>query len=200
MPFRKALIWIRNQYYANRSQLLILSAAGVILTAALGFLADFLLPWDQWAIFVRAIVAIPASLALFILLYSATLAYVTYRSRTVENYRTWRVRLSPTMRQRVSAVIGAVLFVLMFAVTMQPGYTFVSSLIIALIIGLFAFMRRTSTEISRDDIGLPDARDVALDSHMRTTAQNALKRRNAEDRKAERNASKKLEEELEKEQ
>ncbi len=200
MPFRKALIWIRNQYYSNRGQLILLSTAGVILTGALGFLADFMLPWDQWAILVRAVIAIPASISLFVLGYAGTLAYVNYRSSTVENYRTWRVRLSPTMRQRVSAVIGAVLFVLMFAVTMQPGYTFVSSIIIALVVGLFAFMRRTSTEISRDDIGLPDARDVALDSHLRTTAQNALKKRNAEERKAERDKSRKLEEELEQQQ
>ncbi len=177
MPFRRALIWIRNQYLTKPKDLFLYAGVASLVMAGLSFLADFFLPWDQWAVFIRALIALPEAAAFFVLGYGATLWYVEYKERTKENYSTWRSKLSPTMRQRASAIAGAVLFVVMFAVTQQPGYTFVAGIIVAIVIGLFAFMRRTSQELARDSIGLPDARDASLNSHIQARVRaNAAKR------------------------
>jgi len=198
MPFRKALIWIQDQYDENKKQLFLYSGIAFVLAAGLGFLADFLLPWAQWAIFVRAIIALPSAALAFILGYASTLFYVGYKKRTKSGYETWRTKLSPTMRQRASAVIGAVLFVLMFAVAMRPGYTLASSLIVASAVGLFAFMRKTSNELIRERVGLPDARDASLDAHIRTRAKRAVKNLNKKEKEAEDAETQRLEQRLEK--
>lgn len=177
MPFRKALVWIRNQYLDRPKELFLYSGIAFLVTGAISILADFLLSWDQWAILVRALLAIPTAAAVFILGYGLVLFYVDYRLARNPEYRTWRMRLSPLMRQRVSMLIGAILFVFMFAVAQQPGYTLAASVIVALATGLFAFIRKTSKELNREIVGLPDARDVAFDSHLRAQAKKAAEMR-----------------------
>jgi len=177
MPFRKALVWIRSQYINREKDLFLYSAIATAVMFGLTLLADFLLTWDQWAVFVRAILAIPASISIFVLGYGLAMKYSEHRQRKNPEYKDWRMKLSPLMRQRVSIVIGAVLFVCMFAVVQRPGYTFVSSVIIAVIIGLFVFMRKTIQEINRSRIGLPDSRDAAFDSHLRQQAKIQAEKR-----------------------
>lgn len=197
MPFRKALVWIHNQYLDHTKDLFLYSGIAFLVTAAVSFLADFLLSWEQWAILVRSALVIPTAGSIFILGYGLTLLYVDFQSARKPGYSTWRMRLSPTMRNRISALIGAVLFVLMLAVAQQPGYTLAASFIVALVVGLFAFMRKTSKELTRSTIGLPDVRDAALDSHIKAQARKAaetrLRRNKKQDAKDEREA-----EELEK--
>lgn len=191
MPFRKALIWIKKQYTGNSFRLFLFSGVGVILFAGISLLLDFLLPWNQTAVFVRAIISLPLAACIFVFAYGGVIAYVDRRVRDSEesSYKTWRERLSPTMRTRISIIIGAVLFVIMFAVTMRPGYTIAASCIVAIVAGLFVFMRKTSLELRRETIGLPDARDAAFDSHVKKVAQTARQSRR----------SKKVQEELERE-
>lgn len=206
MPFRKVLVWIHNQYLDHTKDLFLYSGIAFILMAAISLLADFLLTWEQWAILVRSALVIPTAISVFILSYGAVLLYVDFKTSRQPEYRTWRMRLSPTMRVRVAALIGAVLFVLMFAVAQRPGYTLAASFIVAAVAGLFAFIRKTSKELTRATIGLPDARDAALDSHMRAkakeAAQSRLRRDKKQDAKDEKNAESrarlKLEKDLEK--
>lgn len=173
MPFRRALIWIRNQYLDHPKELFLYAIAAFLVTGAVSVLADFLLSWEQWAIFVRAALVVPTAAAIFVLGYSLAIAYVDYRTGRDPDYKSWRIKLSPTMRERVSALLAAVLFVLMFAVAQRPGYTFVASLIVAAAVGLFAFMRRTSDELTREAVGLPDVRDLSLQLHMKEQAKQA---------------------------
>jgi glucan phosphoethanolaminetransferase (alkaline phosphatase superfamily) len=202
MPFRKALVWIHNQYLDHTKDLFLYSGIAFLLTAAISLLADFLLSWEQWAILVRAALVIPTAASIFILGYGAVLLYVDFKTSRQPEYRTWRMRLSPTMRNRVAALIGAVLFVLMLAVAQQPGYTLAASFIVATVVGLFAFIRKTSKELTRANIGLPDARDAALDSHMRTQARKAaqtrLRRNKKEEAKEEKDADARARLDLEK--
>lgn len=194
MPFRKALVWIHNQYLDHTKDLFLYSGIAFVVMTAVSFLADFMLSWEQWAILVRSALVIPTAASIFILGYGLTLLYVDYKSSRNPEYSTWRMRLSPTMRNRVSAIIGAILFVLMLAVAQQPGYTLAASFIVAIIVGLFAFMRKTSRELTRSTIGLPDVRDAALDSHMRIKAREAAQSRLRRNKKQEAKDEKEAEE------
>lgn len=175
LPFRKILIWIKKQHTTSRVRLFLFSGLGAAVFAGISFLVDVLLPWNQWAILVRTIICVPLAVALFVLSYSFVITYVEKKKELAveQPYETWRERLSPTMRNRIAIIIAAVLFVLMFAVTMKPGYTIAASIIVAIVAGLFTFIRKTSAELRRESIGLPDARDAAFDSHIRQTAKKA---------------------------
>ena len=199
MPFRKALVWIRSLYVEHRKDLFLYGGILAAVLSGITVLADLLLVWDQWAIFVRAGLAIPASATLFTLGYALVMLYVDARAKRNEEYENWRQRLSPLMRQRVSIIIGAILLVLMFAVVQRPGYTLVSSLIIAVAIGLFAFRRKTIQELNREKIGLPDTRDASFDSHIRQRSREAAQRRAERRGKRTKKLSEASQEELERE-
>lgn len=197
MSFREALIWIRNRYWKDRKQFFLYSGVASAILIGLGILADIFLPWTEWALIIRTAIALPTAIALFFLGYGLTLFYVGRRTKANPDYRTWRVRLSPTMRQRVSFVVFALLFVLILALVEQPGYTFVSSLILAIIAGLFTFMRKTSSELTRDKIGLPDSRDVALEQHLKERRKSPAKKKAEKEKAEDVEKTAKLEEDLE---
>lgn len=164
--FRRLLVRIRNEYIYNRTKLFAYSGAASALLALLTVGLDFILPWETWGMVIRTILLIPTAVAIFVLGYSGVLAYCFFKAQD-ETWTSLRARYSPTWRQRISMVIGAVLFVLIYAISMRPGYTLVSSVIVAIVIGLFVFMRKTSIEMNREELGIPDARDAALNTHLR---------------------------------
>lgn len=167
--FRQILIAIRTQYIYNRARLFIVAGASTMLMLVITNLLDIFLPWEPWGMILRTIALIPTSLSIFLLGYSSALAYHFTKSKDPA-WASLREKFSPTWRQRISMIVGAVLLVLVYAIGLNPGYTFTSSLIVACIIGLFAFMRKTSTEINREELGIPDARDAALNTHLRRSA------------------------------
>lgn len=169
LEFRRLLLKLRKQYLFNKPKFLPLSILSVVVFSIISLGIDFLLPWGSWGMVIRTIVLIPTAISIFVLGYSGVLAYHFYQSRD----RSWtplRGRYSPTWRQRISMIIGAVLLVLIYAIAMKPGYTLMSSAIIAVVIGLFVFMRKTSNEMNREELGIPDARDAALNTHLRRHA------------------------------
>lgn len=204
MPFRKALIWIKKQYLENPMRLFLYSGAAAALLIGISFLLDIILPWNQLAIFVRSLFALPLAVALFVVSYAGVIAYVEKKKAdaTEEPFLTWRERLSPTMRTRVAFIIGAVLFVFMFAAAEGPGYTMVAGIIVASVVGLLTFVRKTSEELRRATIGLPDTRDAVFEAHMRERARAATQSKRAkeleEQREKDRLAALKEEERLEK--
>lgn len=172
LEFRRLLLRLRKQYLFNRAKFLPLVIASVVVTAAISVAVDILLPWGSWFMVLRTIILVPTAIAIFTLGYCGTLAYHFYRSRD-QSWTSIRGRYSPTWRQRISMVIGAILLVLIYAIAMKPGYTLMSSIIVAIVIGLFVFMRKTSNEMNREDLGIPDARDAALNTHLRRHATDA---------------------------
>jgi len=164
--FRRLLVQLRNQYLYNRKRLFVYSGAASALLAAITIGIDFVLPFASWGMLIRTLLLIPTSVAIFVLGYSAVIAYTFYKADD-ENWTSLRAKYSPTWRQRISMVIGAILFVLVYAISMKPGYTLTSSIIVAIVIGLFVFMRKTTVEINREELGIPDARDAALNTHLR---------------------------------
>ena len=177
MPFRNFLVWVQKSYASGKRNFFLSSGLAAVVSLGLALMADLLLPWDQWAIFVRALVAIPGAVSVFVFSYGFTLYQASLRRKRNNEYETWRAKLSPRMRTQASAVVGAVLFVVMFSVTMQPGYTIIAALVVAAITGLFAFMRKTSLELNRERIGLPDSRDTVFANHMRDKAKESARKK-----------------------
>lgn len=183
MLFRKVLLFIKRQYMYHRARFFLYAIGAFILLAGISIGVDFLLPWEGLGMFLRVFILIPLGSVIFALGYAGALAYYFMRSQD-EQWVSWRDKFSPTWRQRISMIVGAVLVVLIIATNSNnPGYTLVTSCIAAVIVGLFVFMRKTSSELRREELGIPDARDVVLNSHLqRKSASNANKKDNRKDK------------------
>lgn len=165
--FRKALVRIKREYNTNRKKLFLYSALATVLFILLGTVADLFLPFNGVSNLARTLILIPTSISMFVLGYGLSL-YGHYRQ--LENDPDWvpfRARLSPTWRRRTALIVGAFLILGIYANEQSTGYTPISSLITAVVIGLLAFIRTTKEEAKREEFNLPDERDVRYDQQMK---------------------------------
>ena len=165
--FRKALVRIKREYNTNRKRLFLYSALATVLFILLGTVADLFLPFNGVSNLVRTLILIPTSISMFVLGYGLSL-YGHYQQ--LENDPDWvpfRARLSPTWRRRTALIVGAFLILGIYANEQSTGYTPISSLITAVVIGLVAFIRTTKEEAKREEFNLPDERDVRYDQQMK---------------------------------
>lgn len=165
--FRKTLVRIKREYNTNRKKLFLYSILATVLFVLLGTAADLFLPFNGVSNLVRTLILIPTSISMFVLGYSLSL-YGHYRQ--LENNLNWvpfRARLSPTWRRRTALIVGAFLILGIYANEQSTGYTPISSLITAVVIGLLAFIRTTKEEAKREEFNLPDERDVRYDQQMK---------------------------------
>lgn len=187
--FRKALVRIRREYNQEPKRLYIFSAAVVAILSSISLLIDYLLPFEGLGNVIRSIILIPTSAAIFVLGYAVSLLMHYAKIGQEREWIPYRLRLSPTWRRRVSAIIAAFLVVLTYASGFRVGYTLISSIFVAIVIALFAFMRLTKEEAAREKFGIPDVRDVRHNAHMKKLSQDRQKVENErlEKRKARRN-------------
>lgn len=165
--FRKTLVRIKREYNTNRKRLFLYSVLATVLFILLGTVADLFLPFNSVSNLVRTLILIPTSISMFVLGYGLSL-YGHYRQ--LENDPGWvpfRARLSPTWRRRTALIVGAFLVLGIYANEQSTGYTPISSLITAVVIGLLAFIRTTKEEAKREEFNLPDERDVRYDQQMK---------------------------------
>lgn len=167
MIFRKALVRIRREYNTNRNKLFLFSGVATFLAIVIGALLDLLLPFESWSNIIRSIVLIPSAASIFVLGYSVSLLLHYRKTRLDPEWTPYRMRMSPVWRNRVSIIIGAFMFVLIYANGFSVGYTFISSCFVAIGIGLFAFIRPTQAEQSRSKFDIPDSRDVNYDKKFK---------------------------------
>lgn len=160
ISFRKFLLWIKNQNKNNAKQFFGIVSAVFVISTFFAYFVDYSTPFFGLWMFVRAFILIPLSITMFLLLYS--LALFLHKKMRERNpaWPTFRERFSPSWRNRISIIVGAFLLLVIYTSQEQVGYTFVSSLIMAIVIALFAFMRKTKEEKVRADLGIPDERDV----------------------------------------
>lgn len=167
MIFRKFLVRIRKEYNENPKRLFIVSLISTIIFAGVGILADLFLPFSGIGNVVRSIILIPTSVSMFVLGYAISLFFHYARTNQDPNWVPFRLRLSPSWRRRLSAIIAAVMFVIIYANGFRVGYTPTSSVFVAIGIALFAFMRTTKEEAAREEFNIPDVRDVRYNAHMK---------------------------------
>lgn len=192
MFFRKALVRIRKEYNTNRTKLFIYSGLATLAAIIIGALLDTLLPFESWANIIRSFVLIPSAVSIFVFGYSISLLLHYRKIQQNPEWTPFRMRMSPTWRNRFSIVIGALMFVLIYANGFSVGYTFISSVFVAITIGLFAFMRTTQAEKARSEFDIPDARDINYDKKFN----ELTKTREAEKEKARKEKMKQRKEKL----
>lgn len=168
--FRKFLVRIRKEYNTQRRRLFILSGISTVVFILIGCVLDWILPFSGLFNVVRSIVLIPTAISMFVLMYSISLVFHYAREAANKDWVPYRLRFSPTWRRRISAVVGAVMIVLVYANGFRIGYTAVSSLFVAVALALLTFMRTTNDENTREKLNLPDSRDLKYQQHMEKLA------------------------------
>ena len=180
---RKFLIRLRKEYYADVRKFYIRFGGVAAVLAIVTLLADWLLPFGGWGTLVRSFLLVPTAVAIFSTAYGLSLYLHEAQLRANEDWRPYRARFSPRWRLQISAVVGALLFVFAYASTRGVGYTLTSSIIGAVIVALFAFVRTTREESKRVKLGIPDARDVAYDARRRQYERDLQAKKDAKERK-----------------
>lgn len=157
---RQALILIRRHYRKDWLRFFLVVGSVLLLCALAGVALDFFLPFSGWANVLRALVLIPTSLSAFALGYALSLAGHNMQVANNEEWVPYRLRFSLLWRRRMAAVGGAIILVLIYANGFHVGYTVTSSLLVAAVIALFAFVRATREELLREELKIPDLRDI----------------------------------------
>lgn len=186
--FRGYLVSIRKQYNTNAKKLFTVSGIIALISIAMTILADIFLPFSDapWATLIRSALLVPTSISIFVFGYGVSLFLHYSKMDGDPQWVPFRYRFSPTWRRRISLVIAALLFVIIYANGERVGYTALSAAILAVGISLFAFMRTTVEEAKREKFEIPDVRDTKYDANMkklsnaRKTAQNNRKKRKEE--------------------
>lgn len=129
---------------------------------------DLMLPTDKlWMNAIRTVLVLVSSYPFFCFGYSVVMrqhgANVAKYAETGVDYVDYRLRYSPSMRMRQSAIAGAVLAVLAIITSYSAIYTFVGGVVVASLIGIAAYCRYTPDEKVLRDYDVPDPRDVMDD-------------------------------------
>lgn len=129
---------------------------------------DLMLPTDKlWMNVIRTVLVLISAYPFFCFGYCVTMrqhdANVAKYAETGVDYVDYRLRYSPSMRMRQSAVFGAVLAVLAIITSYSAIYTFVGGVVAASLVGIAGYCRYTPDEKTLRDYDVPDPRDVMDD-------------------------------------
>lgn len=160
MGIGKFLGWIRRVYNTVPNTLAIYGFGSIALLSLIALALDRFLPFSLWWNVLRAFIAIPLAAAFFIVGYAQAIASHEKKVAEDSDWISYRERYSPTVRRRISLIIAALLVVAAYASSGTPFYTMVTAGILAIAMGLFAFMRLTRKEKIDEKYDLPDPRDV----------------------------------------
>lgn len=154
---------IRQIYYRKLNQSLrvpfyILGASVVI-----GIAMDILLPFTNWFNYLRFIPAMGTGSSLFFLVYMYD-HINREKSRAVdpEVPVTLKEKYPPNFRKLLGITGLAIVSVVFLGNGYSPAYTNVSGILMASTLFLFSFMLKTEIEIEREEMGIPDPRDVVI--------------------------------------
>lgn len=157
---------LRKEYNTNPMRLLWWILGVIAATTLGGVLMDLFLPYGGWGNIARSIWLAPSSAALFALMYTVGLFLHNSKVRTDPNWVPYRARYSQRTRVQYSIIAGAVMFVTVYATGYRVGFTFMSSLIAALLICCVVFCRSTRQERYDQANGVQDARDIATQVYI----------------------------------
>ena len=160
LSLRKALIWIKRQTNTNPKNLYLTYGAVFLILAIGSLFIDYFLAFDGIFMILRALLLIPISASLFIIGYSISYRMHKNKVDSDPDWVSFRERFSPAWRQRIAIILGAVLIVIAYASQQRVGYTLIASTLIAIALGLIAFIRKTTKEKKRAELGIPDTRDI----------------------------------------
>lgn len=164
--FRKFLTFLRKEHNTKGNKYFKTWGSVLLVSLIAGVLVDIFVPFGAWWNLIRTCILVPLATSIFAVGYAISLNLHRMRS-TDPNWKPYRTRFSPLWRMRISAIVGTIAFVLIYAAGESPVFTLFSSLMLAVGLTLVAFMRKTAQEQKRENLGIPDARDVSYDSELR---------------------------------
>lgn len=185
MLFRKALVRIRKEYHTNAKRLFLMSSAIFFGSVIVGVLVDAFIPFTGGWNALRSIILVPTAASSFTLGYAISLMMHYRRVNDYPDWTPFRMRMSPSWRRRIGAIVAAFAFVFVYANGYRIGYTLISSLFVTIIIAIFAFIRTTQEEARREEFDIPDSRDTQYEAQRKKIAaarQEAQLRREREKR------------------
>lgn len=154
---------------------------------------DLLLPTDKiWMNCIRTMLALISSYPFFCFGYSIIMRQhdgnVSKARANDEDYVDYRLRYSPAMRMRQSAVFAAFLALLAIISSYTAIYTLSAGVIIASVFGILGYCRLSDDEMVLQKAQVPDPRDVmeAIDkaeAEINKAAREELKKSMVEERK-----------------
>lgn len=160
-PLEKYTRFLRTQYLRNIKNFTIYLSIALVASIGLSVLFDFLVPFSSWGNVARAIVVLVDSVIFFSAGYLANFFFYMSQRAVNPDYVDLKERFSPSWRNRIAIILGAVLFTMMLTVNQGLAYTIVSSIIVASVMGIVVFISRTEEEREREFYGVPDKRDDA---------------------------------------
>lgn len=172
--FRKFLTFLRKGTNTKGMSYFYLWGSIALVATASSVFVDLFVPFGAWWNLIRTVILVPLSVSIFAVGYGISLILHRMRSKD-SSWRPYRTRFSPLWRMRISAILGALGLVLVYASNESPVFTLFSSVLLALGLALVAFMRRTSQELKREKLGIPDSRDVSYDSEVRKLQESRKK-------------------------
>lgn len=160
-PLEKYTRFLRTQYLRNIKNFTIYLSIALVASIGLSVLFDFLVPFSSWGNVARAIIVLVDSVIFFSAGYLANFFFYMSQRAVNPDYVDLKERFSPSWRNRIAIILGAVLFTMMLTVNQGLAYTIVSSIIVASVVGIVVFISRTEEEREREFYGVPDKRDDA---------------------------------------
>lgn len=160
-PLEKYTRFLRTQYLRNIKNFTIYLSIALVASIGISVLFDFLVPFSSWGNVARAFVVLVDSIIFFSAGYLANFFFYMSQRAVNPDYVDLKERFSPSWRNRIAIIIGAVLFTMMLTVNQGLAYTIVSSIIVASVVGIVVFISRTEEEREREFYGVPDKRDDA---------------------------------------
>jgi len=154
--FRKFLVWINNKSIEDNKKLIRFNFISIISCFILGTLLDIIFGNNNLINIFKASIVLFSGTNIFTL-------YFTQADKYFSNDRE-QFRSTFSYRQRINiALLVLSVVIVLYAMLISPNsviYTFVSSLLFAVILGFISFVRPTSDELIRKSYGLSDERDI----------------------------------------
>lgn len=154
--FRKFLIYLRQQKNTNFNKFVVITSLALAISIIIGVLADLYLPWNYFINTVRCIFLLVTGTTAFSLFYT----FIPDNDTEIKFFRLRKI-LSFRQRLNLSLLIWFIVIILDL-ILVKPGtasYTISGSIICAISLGLFTFIRPTYEETKRFENNVIDERD-----------------------------------------
>lgn len=172
---RKALIWLRKEHKENLKNHLLLVGSITTFLIVSGLLIDYFLPFKGLYNVLRSIILVLQATGIFVLgyHYSLTLHYQKMEDPDID-WTPYRLRFSVSWRRKIAICIAALIFVFMYGLNYSIGYTLFSSLFVSILIALVLFIRPTKEEQLREELEIPDVRDIQFKRAQKEAARRRV--------------------------
>lgn len=186
MFFRKCLVYIKHRWLAGAGgnfllKVSLILAAAIIASIFLDVMSAFTLLWN----FARAVLVVIQAPLFFTIGYCVVLSYGRMKL-TEENYEPIREKHSLIVRRRAAVIAGSFVVLVALILGQNAVYTIISSILVACVIGIFAFIRPTQQELLMLEVGVADPRDYDINLKIeKIKSERAKKLREVEENKEE---------------